>query len=41
MNDRSNSQQVDVRALAARDTFVKSLGIETIEAAIGRVVARL
>ncbi len=41
MDDMSRSQPGDLFALAARDAFVKGLGIEIIEAAIGSVVARL
>ena len=32
MDENSNASPVDVYALAERDTFVKSLGIEFVEA---------
>lgn len=41
MDEESRASPVDVHALAERDAFIKSLGIEIVEAAGDRVVTRL
>lgn len=41
MDEKNTTSSAAVVALAARDTFVKSLGIELVAAADGRVVTRL
>lgn len=41
MTETSQTQPGEIVALAERDTFVKSLGIELVEAGRGRAVTRL
>ena len=41
MNDGQQPAAIDVFALAGRDTFARSLGIEIIEASLGRAVTRV
>ena len=41
MNDGQQPAAIDVFALAGRDMFARSLGIEIIEASLGRAVTRV
>src|SRR5262245_49603621 len=41
MRDGEQPAVVDLFALARRDTFARSLGIEIVEAALGRAVTRV
>ena len=41
MKDGHQPAAIDVFALARRDTFARSLGIEIIEASLGRAVTRV
>ena len=41
MKDGNQPAAIDVFALAARDRFVRSIGIEIVEASLGRAVTRV
>lgn len=41
MNDKAEPAAIDVAALACRDEFCRSLGIEFVEASLGRAVTRV